>query len=94
MTNPVALGGIARTLAVSTSASKTSTPLEPGVYDLWCDVDVFITAGTDPLNTAITTANGYKIFAGNVIPVRISSSSFLHAIAGVSGTLSYYKTGA
>jgi len=85
-------GQSAISLSVSGTGAQTPTKLTQGVYDVWSDVDVFIkvsqTAASD-----VTTSNGYKIAAGNVVPVQITSDSFLGAIAGGAGTLKYHKVG-
>lgn len=86
-------------LAVSAAAAVTPV-LVDGVYDCWCDVDVFIrVANTDASvispNRAqdVTTATGFKIVAGNVVSVRVAGNGrCIGAIAGGAGTLSYHRT--
>lgn len=85
-------GSSAISLSVSTSAVQTPARLDPGVYDVWCDVDVFIKVGQSAAND-VTTANGYKIVTPNVVPIQITSASYLGAIAGGAGTLKYHKVG-
>lgn len=76
------------TLAVSAAAAQTAV-LEEGTYDVWCDVDVWIKV--DEVANDVTTANGYKISAGNTIPVRVPFGRKIGAIAGGAGTLSYHQ---
>lgn len=83
-------GNSAKSLSVSGTGAQTSEKLLPGVYDVWCDVDVFIKVDKSTASD-VTTSDGYKIFAGNVVPVQVPSESFLGAIAGGSGTLKYHK---
>jgi hypothetical protein len=85
-------GNSAVSLSVSGTGAQTPARLSPGVYDVWCDVDVFIKVN-QVLASDVTTANGYKIVAGNIVPVQITSDSFLGAIAGGAGTLKYHKVG-
>ncbi len=89
-------GSRAATLAVSGTGATTGA-LPRGTYDVWCDVDVWIrvddtTLGSPDRPQDVTTANGYKIFAGNVIPVEVGDARAIGAIAGGAGTLSYHKT--
>ena len=79
-----------RTLAVSAVAAETPV-LQEGVYDVWCSVDVFIRVGI--VATGVTTANGYKITAGNVVAVKVPDGRKLGAIAGGAGTLSFHRVG-
>ena len=85
-------GNSAVSLSVSGTGAQTPTRLTPGIYDVWCDVDVFIKVN-QALASDVTTSNGYKIVANNVVPVQITSPSFLGAIAGGAGTLRYHKVG-
>lgn len=85
-------GNSVASLSVSGTGTQTNTRLSPGIYDIWCDIDVFIKVDRATASD-VTTANGYKIVAGNVVPVQITSDSFLGAIAGGAGTLKYHKVG-
>lgn len=76
--------------AVSASA-VSSPPLPGGTYDVYCDVDVWIMV--DEIANTVTTTNGYKIFAGNVIPVRVADGRCIGAIAGGAGTIHFQKVG-
>ncbi len=84
------------TLAVSAAGAKTNA-LARGTYDVWCDVDVWIRVDDPNGLTApdrpedVTTATGYKIFSGNVIPVEVAEGRAIGAIAGGAGTLSFHK---
>lgn len=87
-------------LAVSTSAALagggTGKAFEDGIYDFWCDVDVWIRVAIDPVtvtpqNPALSVSNGYKIFAGNTVPIQIDHGRKLQAIAGAAGTLCWHK---
>lgn len=77
-------------LTVGTSAAQ-SPVLQAGIYDVYCDVDVFIKV--DEVANDVTTATGYKIFAGNVVPVNVGNARCIGAIAGAAGTLKFQKVG-
>lgn len=62
-----------------------------GVYDLWCDVDVWILVA--PTTPGTTNATGYLIRANTTIPVWVKSGWKIWAIAGGAGTLRYMRTG-
>ena len=89
-------GSRALTLAVSGTGNATNA-LPRGTYDVWCDVDCWLRVDDTGLSSPdrpqdVTTANGYKIFAGNVVPVEVADGRAIGAIAGAAGTLSYHKT--
>ena len=86
-------GRDAGTLTVSASAVVTGTPLEPGVYALWSDVDVYIKVDKNSeVADDVTTTIGFKITANScVLPVRIASDSYLGAIATEGGNLYYQQ---
>ncbi len=95
--NPVNIQGFrGATLAVSVVGATTGA-LEGGTYDVSCDVDVFIrvagASATDSPDRAqdVTTANGYKIAAGNTVAVLVPLNSSIGAIAGGAGTLCYHR---
>lgn len=91
MSNAIFIEGSASiNFAVSASAA-VSNPLPAGIYDVWCDVDVFIKVDETPND--VTTATGYKIFAGNVVAVNVADSRRIGAIAGAAGTLHFQKVG-
>lgn len=83
-------GSPSQSFAVSAAAAQ-SAPLPGGVYDVYCDVDVFIKV--DEVANDVTTATGYKIFAGNVVPVNVGDSRCIGAIAGGAGTIKFQKVG-
>lgn len=83
-------GNTAKTMAVSAVAASTGA-LQRGIYDVNCDVDVFIMIGTNV--AGVTTANGYKIFAGVTVPFAVDDGRSIGAIAGGAGTLRYHKAG-
>lgn len=91
--NAVNLEGYSQiNFAVSTSAAQSS-PLMIGTYDVWCDVDCWIAVGLNP-QIGLTSANGYKIFANQPLPVQINKNgNRIGAIAGGAGTFSYHQTG-
>lgn len=83
-------GSPSQNFAVSATAAQ-SNPLQAGIYDVYCDVDVFIKV--DETANDVTTATGYKIFAGNVVPVNVADGRRIGAIAGAAGTLKFQKVG-
>lgn len=68
-----------------TGGNQYSEKLLPGVYDVWCDVDVYIKVDQDNAST-VTSGTGYLIRAGNTVPVLITSPSYL----GASGSATVY----
>lgn len=84
--NRIAITGeIQQSFAVSAAAAQ-SIPLSPGTYDVWCDVDCWIKTGF--------VANGYVVFAGNIISVAIAEVGHrIGAIAGGAGTFRFHKVG-
>lgn len=58
---------------------------------MYCDVDVFIKV--DEVANDVTIATGYKIFAGNVVPVKVADGRCIGAIAGGAGTIHFQKVG-
>lgn len=85
-------GRQAATFAVSTSVANSGT-LEKGQYDVSCTVDCAIATERQTPSPALTINNGYPLFAGNVIPVRVGEAQAIYAIAGGAGTLKYIRTG-
>ena len=91
-------GRSARQLTVSATAATIGPFRETGIYDIWCDVDVWIRVAKDgsvsPSDAAsVTTTNGYKINAGNTVPVQVNAGDIVGAIAGGAGTLNVHQTG-
>lgn len=83
-------GSPSTSFAVSATAAQ-SQPLPMGTYDVYSDVDVFIKV--DETANDVTIAIGYKIFAGNVVPVHVADGRKIGAIAGGAGTLHFQKVG-
>lgn len=73
------------------AAAAQSAPLPGGIYDVYCDVDVFIMV--DEIVNTVTTATGYKIFAGNVVPVKVADGRCIGAVAASAGTIRFQKVG-
>jgi hypothetical protein len=91
MSNVVFIEGTASAaLPVSPIGAETE-PLEAGVYDCYCDVDVFIKVDEEARDVTILT--GYRIFAGNAVPFRVNDGRRIGAIAGAAGTLRFQKVG-
>ncbi len=98
MTDSILIEGRrALTTAISGTAVKTA-PLPGGQYDVWSDVDCWIRV--EDINQAspnrpedVTTANGYKVFAGNVVPVTIADGRAFGIIAGGAGNFTYHQVG-
>ncbi len=92
MTNAVNIAGrIAKQLSVSAAVAGSGV-LEPGTYDVWCDIDVWVTVNRATPSPVLSATNGYKVFTGNIIPVRVSFGDQIWAIAGSAGTLNYEQT--
>jgi hypothetical protein len=83
-------GNPSQSFAVSNIAAQ-SGPLQFGDYDVYSDVATFIKVGT--VADDVTTGNGYRIVAGNVITVHVPDGRRIGAIAVAGGTLSYQKIG-
>ena len=77
-------------LAVTTSEAVTGR-IDAGDYDLWSNVETYIRIGGDA--TGVTTSNGYVLFAGNVVTMRIDRGDQIGAIGVGGGTLSYHRVG-
>jgi hypothetical protein len=77
------------TAAVSVVLGATTTT--GGVYDVLATADCFIAVSADP--STVTTANGYPLLAGNVVPVYVPSGERIGAIMAAStGTLTIHRT--
>lgn len=76
------------TLAISAVAAQTAA-LHRGVYDVWSDADCWIKVDTTAND--VTTSTGYKLFAGNVVPLEIGEGDKIGAIAGAASNLHYHK---
>ena len=90
ITDAIDLEGRAQaTLSISSTLAQTAA-LAAGVYDVWCDVDVYISVNKD--NTGKTTATSYILKAGNVVPVMVRDQRKIGGItAAASGMLSYHR---
>jgi len=79
-------------LSVSGTGAQTSpfAAGADGVYDLWCDVDVWIKV-SQATASDVTSGTGYLIRANTTIPVKFDDGDKLGAIAGGAGTLRYHK---
>lgn len=88
----VDLEGRAQITSVAVSAvAAQSAALPEGVYDVWCDVDVFLKV--DPVANNVTTATGYLLRANNTMAVLVRGNSKIGAItASGSGTLRAHLT--
>jgi hypothetical protein len=76
-------------LSVSGTAAQTSAFTVPGMYDVWCDVDVYLKIDTTAND--VTTSSGYLLRANNTVPFKIDDGDKLGAITASSGTLRFHK---
>lgn len=73
------------------TGAQSTNPLEPGVYDVWAgSADIYIKLHKT-LASDVTSATGYLIKFGNVVPVRVVEAMYLGA-AG-SGNVYFHKVG-
>jgi len=77
-------------LSVSAAAAETSAFTLRGLYDMWCDVDVYLKVGSGTV-TDVTSENGYLLRANTTVPFIIDENDKIGAIAGGAGTLRYHK---
>lgn len=70
-----------------TPAAQTGA-LDGGLYDIWCDVDVYIKVATTAND--VTTSTGYLLRANNTIPLVVGDGEKIGAIGAV-GTLKLHK---
>lgn len=76
-------------LSVSSTGAQTSA-LPEGIYDVWCDVNVYLKVGTTASD--VTTSTGYFLIAGNVVPLLIRDQRKLGGIlASGTGTLNAHR---
>jgi hypothetical protein len=93
MTDAIEISGRrAVTFSLSTSIANSGV-LEKGEYDIVSDVDCSVAIERGTPSPALTTANGYPLFANQTIPFRVGEGQAIYAIAGGAGTLKYIKTG-
>lgn len=76
-----------------TGTGADDDDLEEGLYDVWCDDNVYIKV--DPTDASdVTTSTGYLVRAGNTMTVKVRSGSHLGGVlASGTGTLYYHKIG-
>lgn len=73
-----------------TAGTAYSEKLEPGVYDVWAEADVYLKVSqTD--TTPPTDETGYLLRENNTVPVQITSPSYISA-AG-DGTVYFHQVG-
>ena len=83
-------------MSISATAAATGA-LEGGSYDVWSAIDCFIRvakgSAVSPDDAAsVTTSNGYKIYADNVVAVQVDHGDKIGVIAGGAGTFNFHKT--
>jgi len=76
-------------LSVSGSAAQTSAIAVSGMYDVWCDIDVYLKVG--PVANDVTTSSGYLLRANTTIPIKLDDGDRIGGISGGSGTLRFHK---
>lgn len=85
----VSLRGHSRVDIAMTTTAAQSAALTRGVYDVWCDVNVFLKV--DPTANNVTAANGYLLRANTTVPFYVNQDSKIGGIlASGTGTLSYH----
>lgn len=77
-------------LSVSGSAAGTSAFTSGGLFDMWCDVDVYLKVGSGTV-TDVTTSNGYLLRANTTVPFIVDENDKIGAISSGSGTLRFHK---
>lgn len=87
-------GSVQQSVNVSTSAASIGA-LDPGIYDVWSDVNVYLRcAGSKTDAETVTANNGYIVYAAKVVSIKVTlAGSYLGAIAGGAGKLSIHKVG-
>lgn len=76
-------------LSVSGTAAQTSAFVDEAIYDVWCDVDVYVKIATTAND--VTTSTGYLLRVNNTVPFLIGVGDRIGAIAAGSGTLRFHK---
>lgn len=94
--NSVAIQGHRQVQHSVSGTATVSATLNQGTYDVWCDVDVFIrvaksSAVSPDRAQDVTVVNGYKIAAGNSVPVDVPQDCIIGMIAGGAGTCSIHR---
>jgi hypothetical protein len=67
------------------TGSQYAERLEPGIYDVWADNDVYLKVHAEDASD-VTDATGYLLRAGNTVPIQIVSPAYL----GADGTGDVY----
>lgn len=78
-------------LAVSAAAAQTPAVLPEGLYDVWCDVNVYVKIA--PTANDVTVLTGYLLRANNTVTMLVHPTDRIGAIAGGAGTLNYHRVG-
>ena len=86
------VGNTQTSLSISGTGAQTAA-LTGGIYDVWSDQDCFIKAAATTASD-VTTATGYKVFAGATITgLMIPDQYVVGAItASATGTLGLFRT--
>ncbi len=89
----VDIEGQAQDSLALTSTGADTDALDAGIYDLWCDLDVYLKVhATDASD--VTTSTGYLMRSGNTITVKIRPDSKIGGVLGSgTGTLYFHKIG-
>lgn len=89
----IEIGGRQRLSFGVSAVIANSGVLENGQYDCVCTVDCAVATERQTPDPALTTSNGYPLYANNVVPFRVGQGQAIYAIAGGAGTFSYIRTG-
>lgn len=89
--DPADLEGNAQITPISVSSTGAqSAALTEGIYDVWCDVDVYLKVGDTASD--VTTSTGYLLVAGNVVPLIVRDQKKIGGIlASGTGTLRAHR---
>lgn len=88
--NSVNIAGNAQRSFTATGGGQSDELLTTGVYDVWAESDVYIKTDEDDASD-VTASTGYLILVDNIIPVRITTPSYLGAIG--TGDVFFHKVG-
>jgi len=86
-----------RAIPIVTSAAYAQTDmLETGIYDVYVSVDTFIRVANFKAESPdraqdVTVTNGYRIAAGNTIPVFVPTGCRIGAIAAGAGAMILHR---
>lgn len=90
-------------IALTANTANKSLPLSAGKYDVWADADIYIR--TAPLRQGatvtaaparaedVTIANGYQVYANNVVTIDVQEGDVLGAISASAATVRFMQTG-